>query len=107
MRGLRTPLDNRSENFFAIVEETAKKRGCIFFLESETGTHDLELEKYSLFDSSGWLVPEKDVEKFEKEYRAFEESEDDRWTKYFCWAAWEYNDATIKIHFEDELGNVV
>ena len=107
MRGLRTPLDNRSENFFATVEETAKKRGCIFFLECETGTHDLELDKFSLFDSSGWLVPEKDAEAFEKKYQAFEESRDDRWTKYFCWSVWEYVDGKIKIHFEDEYGNIV
>lgn len=102
MQGLRTPLDKRSEGYFSIVEKAAKERNCIFFLECETGMHDLELPDLSLFDASGWLVPEKDIIAFEEDFKAFKESTDDRWTKYFCWAVWERKDGVINVHFEDE-----
>ncbi len=102
MRGLRTPLDKRSENYFSLVENAAKRKGCIFFLECETGMHDLELPEYSLFDAGGWLVPEKDVEAFAKDYEEYKEDSTDRWDAYFCWAKWEYENGEITIRFKNE-----
>ena len=104
MVGLRTHLDTRSKNYFALVQEEAKRHHHVFFLNTDTGLKDLELDDYSLFHAEGWLVPFEIAADFEKKYLSFAEKDEkiwDEWLDYLFWAHWEYDGNSIKVIFRD------
>ena len=96
MRGLRTQETSKFVKFFAIVQDAAKNRGCVFFLDSGDG-RDFETDIIEGEDLMGWLVPKEKAPDFEKEWNEGDVS--DEWSEFFVWAIWE-NSENPTINFE-------
>lgn len=66
MRGLRTQENEAFLRFFNIVQQEAKKKDSVFFCDCGQGDESIKdgIECESMF---GWLIPENDAERFEKE----------------------------------------
>ena len=86
MVGLRTWEGEKFERFFALVQKEALKQGCVFFADSGEG-HLFENDIMEYSDLSGWLIPLKKAEIFEKEYLMGGDPEG--WDEFFCWEEWE------------------
>ena len=94
MQGLKTQESNKFINFFTIVQETASKQNCVFFLFAGDG-RDFETETLEGEDLMGWLIPNSKVADFEKIWKSGEIT--DEWSKFFTFAIWENeNEPTIK-----------
>lgn len=96
MRGLRTQETSKFINFFAIVQNAAKKRGCVFFLDAGDG-RDFDNERLEGEDLMGWLIPDDKAGHFEKEWLKGDVSDD--WSDFYLWAIWE-NAENPTIKFE-------
>ena len=75
-RGLLSNEDGTVKNekfakYFAIVDQKAKERNCIFFISE---------------DLWGWLIPEDRADEFEKLWA--EDKESDDWIDFFLCAEW-------------------
>ena len=94
MRGLRTQERNKFERFFAIVQDTAEKIGCVFFLDAGDG-RDFENDSLEGEDLMGWLIPKERLSAFEKEWDKGDVSDD--WSDFYKWSIWENaNNPTIR-----------
>lgn len=96
MLGLRTQEKSKFEKFFAIVQDAAKKKGCVFFLDAGDG-RDFETKELEGEDLMGWLIPKEKVDDFEQEWKAGDVSDD--WSDFFLWAIWN-NPKNPTIKFE-------
>lgn len=96
MQGLRTQETNKFEKFFAIVQDAAKKKNCVFFLDAGDG-RDFETESCEGEDLMGWLIPKDNVRDFEREWEKGDVSDD--WSNNYVWAIWDNAD-NITIKFE-------
>lgn len=98
MRELRTQENKRFEKFFDIVRKEAAKTNCIFFVDCGEGreifTDSLEGE-----DLSGWLIPEKQADKFEPEWKKNKVS--DKWDEFIRFAIWDNSNHMIHIAFKE------
>ena len=85
MRGLKTQESEKFNNFFTIVQNAAKKKNAVFFLEAGDGrdfeTNDIEGE-----DLQGWLIPRERAILFETKWR--NNSVNGEWEEFFCFAVW-------------------
>lgn len=97
MRGLRKQEDKKFENFFEIVQKKAKKKGCIFFLESEEG-HEFESEHLEGSDLFGWLIPSELADSFEQHWR---QNDLEDFGDYGKWVIWYGSTKSPQIKFED------
>ena len=88
MLGLKTQESEKFEKFFNIVQNSAKKQNCVFFLYAGDG-NEFETEKLEGEDLMGWLIPKDKSSEFENEWKNNTVSDD--WTDFFVWALW--NDA--------------
>lgn len=96
MQGLRTQETSKFLKFFAIVQDAAQKKNCVFFLDAGDG-RDFENDTLEGEDLMGWLIPKDKVFDFEKEWKQNDVSDD--WSDYFVWAVWENaNNPTIKFN---------
>lgn len=94
MRGLRGQESTKFNKFFDIVQDAAKKQGCIFFADAGDG-HDFETDKLEGEDLSGWLIPKEKILDFEPLWEKDDVSDD--WSNFFGFAVWENADnPTIK-----------
>lgn len=94
MLGLRTQENIKFMKFFEIVQDAAKEKGCVFFLDAGDG-RDFETPLLEGEDLMGWLIPENKVDDFKKEWEAGDVSDD--WSDFFMWAIWNNPDRpTIK-----------
>lgn len=94
MQGLRKQEGNKFEKFFAIVQDAAKKKGCVFFLDAGDG-RDFETDSLEGEDLMGWLIPKDKMSDFEKKWDTGDVSDD--WSDFYVWAIWENeNNPTIK-----------
>lgn len=91
--GLRTREPLEFTKFIEIIQQTAAKKGSVFFLDCKEG-HEQVKNGLIASDCSGWLVPAEEAEEFNAEYMDF--SECDCWDKYFAWETW----------YEDENGEL-
>ena len=105
IRGIRfaeTANDKLFMRFFALVQDAAHTLGCVFFLWCGEG-HEFESGEMDGEDLSGWLIPEKDADEFEKLFLADDsaiwDSPDD--TQVF--ARWVSDGENISICFERPL----
>lgn len=89
MQGLRTQETNKFVKFFAIVQDAAEQKDCVFFLHAGDG-RDFETETLEGEDLMGWLIPKEKVPDFEKEWNKDDVSDD--WSDFFVWAIWENAD---------------
>lgn len=97
MRGLRKREDSKFEKFFEIVQDAAKRKGCVFFLDCGEG-RDLETEDLSGEDLSGWLIPEGKAGQFEKEFLGGNIRE--AWNEFIAFATWHSGPNSINISFQ-------
>lgn len=97
MLGLRTQEDSRFEKFFGIVEETAKKKNAVFFLDCGEGRGVFE-DEIIYSDCSGWLIPNDKVEEFRAEYEGFKDLS--KWEDYVAWETWEKSNGKISVKIE-------
>ena len=96
MQRLRTQETNKFLAFFAIVQDAAEKKGCVFFLDAGDG-RDFETETLEGEDLMGWLIPKDKLSAFEKEWQKGDVSDD--WSDFYVWAIWENIDnPTIKFN---------
>ncbi len=101
MKGLKTQEGNKFIKFWKIVQETAKKQGKIFFLDSGEG-RELITDTMEIEDLSGWLVPEEQADEFEKEWLQGSDKiwKNDKWDKTFRFAIWHKEGNNISIVFK-------
>lgn len=99
MKGLKTQEEKKFEKYFALVEEEAKKRNCVFFAYAGEGnvteTNDLECE-----DMMGWLIPAEKSDEFERVWKESHSDSMPGFDDFFCWAEYKFIDGHINIHFE-------
>ncbi len=92
MQGLRTQETNKFEKFFAIVQDAARKKNCVFFLDSGDG-REFETDSLEGEDLMGWLIPSDKATEFTKEWETGDVS--DEWSDFYVWATWENADHPI------------
>ncbi len=85
MRGLRTQEGNEFEKFFQLVQAEAEKRQAVFFLECGEG-NDFSTDGIEGEDLRGWLIPEGQADKFEREWSKGDPG--DEWEDNIAWALW-------------------
>ncbi len=89
-RGLLSNEDGTVKNekfakYFAIVDQKAKERNCIFFISEADGREFYE-DDMEGDDLWGWLIPEDRADEFEKLWA--EGKENDDWNDFFLCAEW-------------------
>lgn len=94
--GLKTQESDKFKLFFQIVQQTAAKNNCVFFLDAGDG-RDFETETLEGEDLMGWLIPREKVSEFEPLWK--EDAVSDEWTDFFTWAIWS-NDNGLTVKFE-------
>jgi len=100
MRGLKRQENEKFNNFFAIVQEKARETHHVFFLFSSEG-NEWESDTLECEDLSGWLVPDEQVEEFEKAWEKYRTAEEmDKWVEFFCWVFWNATVDDVSIRFE-------
>lgn len=93
MKGLRTQETDKFKRFFSIVQDAAKKKNSVFFLDAGDG-NDFKTDTLEGENLMGWLIPEDKLTDFEKEWNKGDVSDD--WSQYYLWAIWENaNNPTI------------
>lgn len=97
MLGLKTQESNKFKKFFNLVQKTAERNGCVFFLDAGDG-RDFENETLEGEDLMGWLIPLEKVAEFEQLWKDDDVSDD--WTDFFVWAVWN-NDKELTVKFEE------
>ncbi|RJV72125.1 hypothetical protein DWY90_09910 [Coprococcus sp. AF27-8] len=99
MLGLRTQETNKFILFFELVQEKAKEKESVFFLDSGDGK-EFETEAMEGENLQGWLVPLSKVDEFEKIWK--DHKENDEYVDFYCWAEWFDNKGKIDIKFMKE-----
>lgn len=97
MLGLRTIESEKFIKYFAIVQDAAKRRGCVYYLDAGDG-RDFETAECEGEDLMGWLIPKDKVLAFEEEWNKGDVSDD--WTNYYVWAIW-HTPEKPTVTFED------
>ncbi|MDO5036943.1 MAG: hypothetical protein Q4E37_01415 [Tissierellia bacterium] len=94
MRGLRTKEDKKFLKYFEKVQECAKLKESVFFLDfgecNDTTFKDMIIDE--LF---GWLIPFDKAEEFEILFN--EENVSDDWDRYCCWVIPDIKDNELNI----------
>lgn len=97
MLGLRTQETKKFENFILLVQNKAKEKDCVFFLDAGDGrefsTNDIEGE-----DLTGWLIPTSKISEFTPIWKA--DNVDDDWINFFCFVVWKQNDDELTVEFK-------
>lgn len=88
MRGLKTQEGNDFIAFFELVQEEAKKRHSVFFLECGEG-NDFSADNIEGEDLRGWLIPEKQADQFERIW--LNDVPGEEWEHNIAWALWSGN----------------
>lgn len=97
MRGLRTQESEKFNRFWQLVQDTAAKKGCVFFGENGEGK-DFETDTMEGENFCGWLIPERNTAAFESEWERNSVSE--QWVDYMAWANWNISGEDVTITFE-------
>lgn len=64
MRGLKTQESDRFNRYWALIQEAAAKKRCVFFGYTGEG-RDFSTDTMEGEDFSGWLVPQEHADAFE------------------------------------------
>lgn len=97
MQGLRTHENDSFNRYWGLIQESAAKRGCVFFGFAGEG-RDFEQGNMEGEDFSGWLVPNECANDFETAWKGnlfsmFETDYD------FVFAEWEKEGDEIIVSF--------
>lgn len=97
--------NKKFDKYWALVQETAVKRGEVFFMDTGEGrenvTDDMEMENIS-----GWLVPVELEEEFAKEWG---NNIRDEWdVPFYRFAEWSISDSgEVEVEFKKyEFGDI-
>ena len=98
MRELRTQENNKFEHFFQLVRNEANKIDSIFFVDCGEGNEfiDNDMEGENL---SGWLIPKKMADDFQKEFDKNEASE--KWDDFMSFARWDKQKGEVRVTLEE------
>lgn len=101
MRGLKTQEGSKFEEFWKVVQNTAKSQGKVFFLDTGEG-RELITDTMEIEDLSGWLVPENQADEFEKEWLQGKDRiwNSDQWDNHFRFAIWHKKGSTVSVEFK-------
>ena len=97
MRGLRTQEESKFKKFYQLVQESAKRKDSVFFLDAGDG-NEFSTDEMSGENLLGWLIPEAEAKAFENVYESWGDIPD-RWSDNYCAAKWE-NAESPSIWFE-------
>lgn len=83
MKGLRLQENQRFNNFFALVQDEAAKKGKVFFCDCGLGRL-FENDNIECEDLCGWLIPKEKADNFEK---LFLENSDEqhKFDDFYCY----------------------
>ena len=98
MLGLRMQEEKDFENFFTIVQNTAKKQENVFFCDDCLGD-EFTLGNLEGDCMTGWLIPLDEAERFEKVYLA-NKINSKIWDNKYVLARWHINNGIVSITFE-------
>ena len=100
MRGLKTQESEKFNRFHELIQKTANKQGMVWFAFAGEG-NDFKTDEMEGEDVSGWLIPKKSADEFEKQWiKNHDISTLERWEDFFIWAEWrKAGDGTISIEF--------
>lgn len=90
VRGIKTENDLRDArfvNFFRIVQDEAKREGCVFFLLAGEG-HELITDDLDGENLSGWLIKHNEADAFEKQWASGMDSIDEEYTGDIRFSKW-------------------
>lgn len=97
MRGLRTQEGQKFEKFFALIQNEAMNEKKVFFLDSGEG-QEFETDEMEGENLSGWLVPVKEADEFEKQFIK-RDIDEEKWDDFYSFARWSWSNRQIKITF--------
>ena len=86
MRGLRTQEGQKFEKFFALIQNEAMNEKKVFFLDSGEG-QEFETDEMEGENLSGWLVPVKEADEFEKQFIKWD-IDNEKWDDFYSFARW-------------------
>ena len=93
MKGLRKQENQKFNNFIELIQQEAEKKGKVFFCDCGQG-NVFENEIIECEDLCGWLIPQENVDEFEKLF--LEDSEDQhKFDDFYC-----YIDFSVKANGE-------
>lgn len=100
MRGVRTQENNKFLKYWKRVQETAKTKGFVFFLESGDG-RDFYRDDIEGEDLGGWLVPIEYADEFELLWQndTHKDYEETLPHVEYAFAEWEEIDGEIIVSF--------
>ncbi len=75
VKGLRTQESKEFVKYIEAVQKEAEKQGCVFFLDCADG-NDRIVERKSVCDLFGWLIPAEQEKEFSEIWENFEENDD-------------------------------
>ncbi len=84
------------DRFFALLDEAASQKHCIFYVNCGEG-RDLITDEYEGEDLFGWLIPLSLEDAFRKDPRSLKKSA--KWSDYLCFAKWHINDGVLSFTF--------
>ncbi|MCD7892379.1 MAG: hypothetical protein LUG60_01635 [Erysipelotrichaceae bacterium] len=94
--GLRTQESEGFNNFFKIVQDSAKQRNCIFFLYNTVGNYKV-IDNMECHNLSGWLIEEYMSDEFIYDYMSYNELKD--WDDDMLTVEWNEIDGEVDIEF--------
>lgn len=97
MRELRTQENEKFKRFFEYVRSAAMAQGSVFFVDCGEG-RELLTETLEGEDLSGWLIPQKEADRFQTEFDAGNVGE--RWDDFMRIAIWLQSADGIRIRFK-------
>lgn len=104
MQGLRQQESQKFEKFFQMVQDEAKKKGCVFFLDCGLG-NVFEDDNIECEDLSGWLIENNKVHEFERIF--VEDLETDDFDEAYCSVIFSTDEAgNIKIDIVNTPGEI-
>jgi len=95
----KSTIDQREDNFWEIVQQEAKKRGCVFFIESVSGK-DFEFGDFQCDEIFGWLIPQSMENEFKPLWEKDEADEAQEWDPFFVLEKWKIEGDSVLIDFE-------
>lgn len=91
-------LEEKDSNFWNIVQNAAKEKGCMFFMDVPSGK-EIEMDAINAFDTFGWLIPLNLVDSFRADIDAGIH-DSGKWDQFFANETFEIIGDRVEIHFE-------
>lgn len=81
--------DKRFMRYFDLVQQSARERGHVFFLDT-VDDHCVDTEEMDLGDLAGWLVPNSGADEFSERFATLGLTDDD--AELYAFAVWELDE---------------